>query len=611
MIAQAGLGFLQPVLAHLPRLVPADALPDADAPAAEDGPFLHPAMRPDPDQGAAIVAVIDHAIPYAHPLLFGPEGHSRVAAAWLMEAPATETRPDIPFGVELRGPQIDALCCTDDPDAPYRRIGLMRPGRCMAMAAAASHGAAVIALAAGQDPRSAAARRHPVLAVSLPRAALAETSGSVAALFLQAAILFVLARARSLAQVIARGRSVPGQVPMVVNLSLGITAGGDDGSGPLPRLLDRIASAFHDGTGPLGPVRFVLPTGNHRHDRLRGSLHPDTSIGWHIPPADPTANAAEIWTRPGQGPDAAPVGPPRVTVTTPAGARLAVPLRAEGAGWIRDRAGRPLLRCVLQRREGGRFCMTLIVPPTEAIRPHAGQAQVVTRWNAPPQDGSTADGAQRAAPAAPDPVLRCAAGLPGRWTIALDDDSPGPCDIALHRDDRPAGLRGQGRQSRLVLPGHAARRDDGRWPGPDGDPTTGRAVILRNGTANTYGSGVHQLRVGASLARPGADVAAYCGLLADGRPGDMTAPADRSASRPGMILPGRSERMRQRLSGTSLAAPQVTRWLAAALAAGHCPSASEAFPLPAFEAGDASQHGPPDLTPPDLGLPDLPWRHGL
>ncbi|WP_409597180.1 S8 family serine peptidase [Paracoccus hibiscisoli] len=550
MIAGRTLDLFAPVLMSLPQLVSPRAIPAPGTPLAEDGPFLAPAAHPDDPDRAVLVAVIDHAIPFAHPLLTTSAGLSRVAAIWLMDAGAQSRRPDIAFGQELRGPQIDALCRPGDPEAAYRALGLTGPGD-MSMARHATHGAAVAALAAGHDPGGDAGRAHPVLAVSLPRAALTETSGSIAALFIQAAVIFVIARARALARQMSQraGRRI--LPPLVVNLSLGITAGSDDGGALMTRLQDAISAS----TEPdLGQVHFVLPTGNHRQDCLRAHLAAGQRIGWTIPPADPTPNAVEIWGAPGEC-------LPRLRIAAPQTVPVAVPLDRPGEGQLLDANGHRLARIVLQRRGGasGRGCLTVILPPTLPV--------------------------DMAAPAAP-------AGL---WQLHLDEAGPSGCDLFVHRDDRLSGLPGQGRQSRLHDPRHARQTEDGRWPLAD-DPATG-SLIRRNGTASVYARGARQIRVGAACASPEGRVSAYTGLLPDGAPGDVTAPADASPARPGMLVPGVAPASRQRLSGTSLAAPQVTRWLAMALTDGaHIPDRQT---LRAEYARRAST------------LPDLPWRDGF
>lgn len=555
MIAKESLRLFDNVLAQLPRLAPDRALVPGDAPPGPDAPCLDPAAHPaDPDH-AAIIAVIDHAIPFAHPLLTTAAGHSRVAAIWLMDAQARDRRHDIPFGQELRGTMIDAMRRPGDDDAPYRACGLLDPGGDMALARAGSHGAAVATIAAGHAPTDAGGLAHPVIAVSLPRFVLADTSGSLGALFIQAAVIFVIARARLLAREMSQRAGRQLRPPVVVNLSLGVTAGAEDGTGLIARLQDAIAgSAEHE----LGPVHFVLPTGNNRQDQLNGQLCAGQQIHWQIPPDDPTPNAIEVWAPPGRQ-------IPRLSLQPPGGDGLFVPLDAPGMVRLTDGRGREVARAVLQRRgKEARHCLTLIVPPSLPAGPGAP-------W----------------APA-------------GLWSLTLSGDSASPCRLAVARDDRLPGTGGQGRQSRLVEAGYAARDASGRWQGADPLPPV--TAIRRNGSANSYATGQLQIRVGSSTAHPARVVAPWSGLLPDGTAGDVTAPSERSGCLAGMAVPGVRGQGLVRLGGTSLSAPQMTRWLAARLAAGKGFNG---------RADLAAELGAAAGDVPDLGLPDLPWRSGL
>lgn len=564
-VVKDSVELLDPVLAYLPHLVPKAAVVQADAPPAAEERFLDPLARPCNPGDAAIVAVIDYAIPFAHPLFTASGGKSRFAAIWVMEAAATEQRPDIAFGRELRGVQIDALHVPGDPDAAYRSCGLMSPDGCMSMAHASSHGAAVAALAAGYLPSDKEGRRFPLLGVSLPRSVIAETSGSLSALFIQAAVTFVIARARALAREMSKDGEQAITPPLVVNLSLGVTAGAEDGSGLLTRLQDAICKGGIDG---LGRIHFVVPTGNHRQDCLRARLSQGDSIGWNIPPADPTPNALEIWA-------AAKEEVPQLAVETPSGMRFDIPLSSSGAFTLLDSKMKPIGRAVLQRRGElrDRFCLTVILPPTLPKK----------------QDD----------PCAP----------PGLWRLHIVAAGVNGCDLVIHRDDRLPGMRRQARQSRLVEEGYSRRTDDGRWPFEDPDDV---GAIRRNGTISTYARGNSQVRVGAHYARCPSKISPYSGLMANGAAGDITAPADASPLQTGMILPAITQAGRQRLSGTSLSAPQVTRWLAASLANGTDIPDRDALPA-AMKGTKTSTLTRPyeEGTALALSVPELPWRHGF
>lgn len=278
------------------------------------------------------------AIPFAHRLLTTASGHSRVAAIWLQDAPARDRRDDIAFGQELRGTMIDELRAQSGDI--YRRWGLIEPGgrRAASWLRAGSHGAAVAALAAGFDPADLAGLSHPLIAVSLPDFCVADTSGSFSALFIQAAVVFVIARARALAAEISRAAGRKVRPPLVVNLSIGLTAGARDGSSLIAALQDAISATPEAG---LGPVHFTLPTGNSRQAQARAILPPGQGIGWLLPPDDRTPRAVEFWGPPIRGavaPIALHIGlPDRPSVVTGFGA---------GGGMVdlRDDAGRVMVR---------------------------------------------------------------------------------------------------------------------------------------------------------------------------------------------------------------------------------------------------------------------------
>ena len=551
MIALESLDLFDGVLAHLPGLAPAGSLGSSQTPAATQTGWLAAQTMPQNDN-AVIVAVIDHAIPFAHRLLTH-HGHSRVAAIWLMDAPMRDRRPDIPFGQEFRGPDIDALIRdAGDEVAACRAAGLP------ALRRAASHGAAVTALAAGYDPDDPRGRGHPVVAVSLPDFAVADTSGSYSALFIQAAVIFVIARARGLARAMSQAAGRRLRPAVVVNLSLGVSAGGLDGSSIIARFQDAIAQ---EAARDLGPVHFVLPTGNSRQAQLHATLRAGDEIGWFLPPDDATPSAVEFWGAP---------GPARINlrVTLPDGQSATTSFAANTrAARLCDAQGREFARAILQMRKVDmtrRPCLTLIAAPTLA------------------QQGAAAP--------------------PGHWRLHLTAGSATPCKVFVQRDDSLSGLSGGGRQSRLEVPGWQARDDSGRWRGADPAPLPHPPpLIRRDDTASSYTGGRFQFRVGATLARPQGALAAYSGLLADGQNGDVSAPSDASNSRRGMVTPGVAGAARQRLSGTSLSAPQLTRWLAGRLAAGES-LADRAALRAALGGGDDT---------PDLGPPDLPWRCGF
>ena len=108
------------------------------------------------------------------------------------------------------------------------------------------------------------------------------------------------------------------------------------------------------------------------------------------------------------------------------------------------------------------------------------------------------------------------------------------------------------------------------------DPrATGPARVQRADTVNAYATGRRSLRVGA-VDRSGRGLA-YASLIGVAQGGDLLACVDRSQARPGMIVRGRTSGSFAVMSGSSMAAPQATRWLAGHLADGARPDSRAAI----------------------------------
>lgn len=538
-----------------------------------DAPFLDPAVLNGAER-PCILAVIDDSIPLLHPLLtrqVGEGPRSRIAAAWIMGAPRTARfGRTLQIGREVRGTQIDRWLAERGPagldeEAVLRREGLWDASRGPRHAGgrAHAHGAAVAGLLAGYAPDDPAGGARPVIAVALPPEITRDTEGTFAPWFLHAALVFVMRRAAALAPMLRHlGPPSAGPPPLVVNLSYGVSAGSKDGFGAVPTLL----RAFETGEGlppmlradrdALGPVRFVLPMGNHRRDRLRARLAPGSPEGapaedapaesvvhWVLPPADATPSFLEIW-----GPSGTPPAPVRIAITPPGGSEIVVP--DPGASWIKALTlGGP----------------RLVIRAYKSIRPASwtpdvdGRAREVLTIALPPTEPHA-------------PPLEDGMGRPGAWRVRSLSDVP--LDLHVQRDDAIAGYGG-GRQSSLVDGRYEPKGPDGRYPfeGPDGqpEPRPSRFGVTEEGTVNAYAAG--EAMLGAGALRGDGAPAFYSALGGKGisperRPlrGDASAVADRSGNLPGVPVIGALAGARGRASGTSMAAPQVARALADHLA---------------------------------------------
>ena len=512
--------------------------------------YLNPAAMPKDPAKACIIGVIDDAMPFAHQMLRTADGHSRVAAYWAQDAahdPAAPVGGDLPSGVEIRGQMIDPLLAQlgsaslPDEDALYRQTGMVDFTRSVRPSAAyeSGHGAAVLGLAAGFPPDDSRGRDHPVLAVGLPAKVSEDSMGVLAPLYLLAAIMFVITRARRLCRMIETAQDLPAhsvRLPVVINISYGISAGPRDGSTLLERFIDAVSIMQ---AADLGPIRFVLPIGNHRQARLVGVTGEGGSVGWRIQPGDLTHSAVEVW---GPRQTEQPTRPFAIRLAAPGMAPVATAFTAHGQmSLLRDTTGAEIARACYQCLRGGdgrwREGITVIAPPTCPAR--------------------------LAEPYAP----------PGDWQLIVDAGAPaGAYEISVQRDETIRGFHSEARQSRLDDPLYDLVEPNGRPILTDPvSPSGQRPVIRRRGTISAYAGGRESIRAGAAESS-GWGPSFYSGIKRGGGSGDILAVTDPSNARLGMSVPGRDSGARRIATGTSMSAPQVTRWLATTMAAGTIPT---------------------------------------
>lgn len=518
---------------------PRALIDDPDDPALA---YLSDDALPDPAK-ACIIGVIDDAIPFAHQSLTLTGNMSRVAAVWMQDARFRDTVGiDLPTGAEWRGAQLSCLL-TDlasgvipDEDAVYRRTGAVDMTRTVIPSGAFEHGhgASVATLAAGFSPDDPQARNRPVIAVCLPPRIIADSTGVLAAVPILAGVLFIINRARRLCRFIEARRKTPGdpvRLPVVINISLGLTAGPRDGSTLFEQFMDAVS---RDGVPGLGPVHFVFPAGNHRQARLRARLRPGQPIAWRLPPDDATISAIEIWGPPRNAGPSGPGTALQVTVKPPG---MAEATTAFTAPWqfsiLSDAGGKAIARAYyhphLMRDGRWRDGIVVIALPTRPERPGEDY------------------------------------GPPGEWQITVPGDAPpGDYDLSAQRDEVIRGYRGGARQSWFHDPDYRSHDPAGRPILTDAG-NGGNSKVIRDDTVNTYATGERPLRAGAAHGRSG-QTAPYAALLKGGMPGDCRAPVDRSPAAGGMTVRGRDSGGFGLASGTSLAAPQLARWLADILA---------------------------------------------
>jgi hypothetical protein len=491
------------------------------------------ATRGDLDPRVPVAAVIDDGIGFLNARFRSGTAHSRIRALWLQASNALSAG-DVVCGQVLTGPEIDAHLATGAAEAEVyaqvnRAVYPVTDGALTNRRVA--HGTHVLDLAAGAAPFGGdPMRKVPILAVQLPPQSVRETAGRRLETYLVQALRWLLAEVLRQAQ----GTDVP---PLVVNISLGSLAGPGDSHAFLADWLKHEV-ARHARLAGGAKVRLVIAYGNARLARLvaRGELRlsQPMELIWRVQPDDHSSSHLEIRV------DSSMTRGLHVTLVPPPGSglpRLETPWPAPGTGW---RLAGPVAAVSSVADPGGAAQLHLALGPTVGL-----------------------------------PGL--AACAPGGWRITLRTTEAEPVRVTarVQRDDTPRGYRTLGRQSWLDHP-----------QGWDWDPDL-RGYLSPRSAADAPGCPV--TREGSSVAYAGADDPAILFVAAArpvtgepdrlrpssyssegvrylARPGESLGPTLAARGDDGVMLAGRRASgvlsgSVARLSGTSVAAPEVVRAL--------------------------------------------------
>ena len=516
-----------------------------------------------------VVGVIDDGLAFAHEQFRNGNG-TRIEFFWNQDGPESSI-PD--SGWELDKAAIDTELARFggglvDEDQIYRRTGHMVMGQAghKPIAWRAGHGTHVMDLASGFDPGKAPKDR-PLVCVQLPVAATADSSGATLEPYAYHALRYIIDRA--------------GELPVVVNLSYGFIAGPHDGSGFLEEAMDE---AIFGREAENLPLAIVLPSGNsflsRCHARFSLANPPDsTTLRWRILPDDTTPSYLEIWL---PHPDA--TGAPQVTVqvTSPNGVVIG-PVGEGGVdGWeLPD----DLLLCEVVYYDTvgtgrNRNMILITVAPTTQL-----------------------ESTQRAAPS-------------GVWSIQVQNAGANPIaeiDAWIERDDAPYGYPRAGRQSYFDDPDYRHFDGAGREIEDDNVPMS-PSYVKRDGTINSIATGEHTIVMG-GFRRKWADRSYFSNQeslipakdSASGRlvappppsppyrigPDAMTVSQDAAAYH-GVLAAGARSGSAVAMHGTSMAAPQITRWIADQMAAGNPHHRSAVWALAQLHEG---MQPPPNPQP--------------
>ena len=472
-----------------------------------------------------VAGIIDDSIGFLNHRFRQADGSSRFRGLWIMhnDTLAGDPGPCVPSsisGIKLSGAHIDQrLTSGRSEEALYRQVntGVFGAATRHGTAFHAGHGTHVLDMAAGAEPGSAMSRVS-ILGVQLSPSSIGETSGAA----LDPDIM------RGLDWIITRALQMPGRFPLIINLSLGALAGPQDGTSVIEQWIIAEIKRYHFYSGGA-PIRIVIAYGNAHKARLIAttSLAPGEKIqvDWHILPDDATKSVLELRTDLGQ---AAQLSLDLVPADGSAG--LTVPQ------W-------PAPGAVMQ----------YLMPSGVAAEIEAETEAQFDRVNITVAPTVRSD---------PRPVA-CS----GIWRLTLRNMGAVPATVRLkvQRDDTPGGYRRNGRQSWLDHPNGWGWESETRGytqPAVSGP-------ITRRGTEVSYGGFHHPSAYFTGAARPD--------LLMPGtlRPSSYTAEGalpppnsptlsgigDQGSALTGLRAAGILTGATARMSGTSVANPQITRRL--------------------------------------------------
>ena len=504
------------------------------------------------------IGVIDQGIAFAHQRFRNIAG-TRIEGILLQDASAGT-------GLELTKAQIDAVSASGHTDEMiYRKLGLLdfATSGFKAFAMRRTHGTHVLDLAAGADVADNVTDR-PILAVEMPEDAVGEPVGSTLTTHAWMGILYILERANTI-------RAANETLPIVINLSYGPHDGPHDGSSVFEQSVDLIQLVW-DGTKT--PVRFVFAAGNSRQARVHASavINPNDSIDWEwrVQPADQTPSFLQLWFDSDKA---------AVDLIPPDGRTLKV-------SRLSPKDDEPAV--------GPRYSMSFELPVAPSTK------SLVSIF---------------ISPTATDPPL--ASGQPtvpaGLWTIRMRNRTATAIAVDgwVRRDETLTGRRSRGRQARFDDP--AARQTTQGRPVEFGGATA-PAYVDRRGTLSGIATGKETFVVGGycigtlqSEMRP----ASYSSAGPNSNPLRPTNsltysfPSEDSVACHGRLAAGTCSGSSVAMNGTSVAAPQATRWIADRRAL------TGAFPVPPLKNPPTVELVKPNKDPQrPIPLPDVPLVTG-
>jgi hypothetical protein len=482
-----------------------------------------------------VIGIIDDGIAFAHERFRDARNQARVHYALRQHV-----NPALDF--ELTKPSIDALIpgCMEgrlfNDELFYRRSGwidMSQPGHKAGMWRLA-HGTHVMDLACGYAPAENRQDR-PIVCVQLPAEVTADTGGAASSNYPLRAMRYILRRADQIA-------GSPGGLPVVINFSYGSIAGPHDGTSRVEAEIDDLVRRRKAKFGDRA-LEVVLPSGNSYFSRCHAEVafasttppRNSCTLDWRVQPDDFTPSRMEIWL-----PCRDTSGPSRVKLTLESPNRrvLSIEERPQAAAYWGSAQMNHAAINYRTSMPGRRGRFLLLLQPTVSF--HRG-------------------------------ALLSPAGV---WKVTLENQGLASSETAhvwIERDDTPYGYPLRGRQSYFDQAGYERYDQAGRDVEVD-DPN---CPIKRASLINSIATGCRPVVMGALLRKEmivakyssGGPVLARCDeATADAyRPDAITVGEDSKVHR-GILAAGSRSGSVVAMGGTSVTAPQITRWIADQLA---------------------------------------------
>ncbi len=480
-----------------------------------------------------VVGIIDDSIGFLHHRFRRSNGKTRFEGLWIMhnDVLAGNPGPHDPgplFGIELTEDHINTrLASKTSEQALYREVnyGVFGPAIRHGTAFHAGHGTHVLDLAAGAEPGELMSK-VPILGVQLSPASIGETSGAALDPDLK----------RGLDWIVTRALQMKGRFPLIINISLGSLAGPLDGTSDVEQeILSQMRR--YDSMSGQAPIRVVIAFGNAHKTRLVAEATlaggQETSLDWRILPDDATKSVLELRTEAGSG------------------AQL-------GFNLVPPDGGSPLS---VTPWPSGLMVWQYTVPSGVACEV---TAETEFDLSTPPNAVSDKLLVTVAPTIRSDPrPIACS----GNWKVTIRNDSANDVTVSykVRRDDTPGGYRRNGRQSWLDHSSAWDWEDEQRafsLPGAT-------SPIKRANTEVSYAGFEHPSIYFVGAARPDiylsgtvrpSRYAAEAGMPLPASP-TVSAFGDEGAALTGMRAAGVLSGSNMRMSGSSMAAPAVSRRL--------------------------------------------------